>query len=84
MSLSQEEIDAIAKEVVQQIKDSDLFIEKTDFHRDPEQHYQSHENLDRIINFFDTIENNFFRVFAGFIISGVILIAALPFIWKKG
>lgn len=84
MALSPEEIEAMARKVVEVIRDSEIFVEKTDFFQQPEEHYNSHKRLDRFLTFFENIESNILRALIVLFITGLILISALPFIIKKG
>lgn len=72
--MTDEEIKKLAEEIVEQ---------KGGFYVDPEDHYQQHQRLDKMLDLYDSASNIFFKTLVGAVILGLFTVAALGLGWHK-
>lgn len=73
MQLNQETIDKIAEEVHTKLRNSS----HTDFYLDPEEHYNSHMNLNAMYKDWKGVRRAMDKVMLGFMTIGIVVLAGV-------
>jgi len=72
--VTDEEIKKLAEEIV---------AKKGGFWVEPEEHYQSHKRLDRLLDIFDTVQSGLIKGFIAAFVLGILAISAIGVGWHK-
>ena len=72
--MTEEEIKLLAQEIVNL---------KGGFYVEPEEHYQQHQRLDKMLSLYDSVGNVVLKFFIGAVIVGIFAAVALGLGWTK-
>lgn len=74
--LTEDDVDRIADAIAKKAREA--------FHIDEEEHYNSHQRLDRLLDAYDGATSIFVKTFLGLVIIGLIVLAGVTVVkgWK--
>lgn len=72
--MTDEEIKKLAEEIVKQ---------RGGFYVEPEEHYQQHQRLEKMLDFYDSTSSVVLKVLIGAAVTGIFILAAIGLGWGK-